>query len=259
MKKFLCAAAVAVVGICSAISFVGCKAGNAEVNFTLSEDGTYYIVSGVSGDKRALRQFDVPAEYESLPVKEIGEEAFYHCETLSDISLPDTIEKISARAFAYSGISSVGIPDSVTTIGFAAFAACESLTEVTVPSNVTVLESRAFAYCTKLERAFVKAEITVLEERVFYNSVVSYGGSSYSNTSLKEVYLPATLKKIRTDALAGNAVTDIYFAGSEAEWNQLYFFDLVEDEKNPGEFKENRVEKNAVLRDSVKIHYSAEF
>ena len=42
------------------------------------------------------------------------------------------------------------IPDSVTTIGYSAFAYCSNLTSVTIGDSVTTIGSSAFAYCTKL-------------------------------------------------------------------------------------------------------------
>ena len=54
----------------------------------------------------------------------IGESAFYQCNTLT----------------------SIVIPNSVTTIG-SAFSSCESLTSVTIPNSVTIIEDHAFAHC----------------------------------------------------------------------------------------------------------------
>lgn len=264
MKKFICAAAVVAVGIMSTISFGGCTTGAASVEYTLSEDGTYYIVSGVSGDKQGLTSYDVPAEYSAeeggvaLPVKEIGTEAFYRCSSLTSITIPDTIEVIGERAFVQCSFSKFTIPDSVTEIRFGAFGMCDSLTEITIPESVSVLESRAFAYCTGLEKAYVKANITDLPARVFYNSVASHGGSVYTKTSLTQVYLPATLQKIHSEALFGNYITDLYFAGNEEQWSLLYFYNIEEDEDTPGEYKENRLEKGAVIK-NVNVHFNVEF
>lgn len=269
MKKFICAAAFIAVGFCSVVSFGGCKAGEAYVEYTLSEDGTYYIVSGVSGDKQGLTRYEIPAEYSAeeggaaLPVKEIGDEAFYRCNELNSVTLPDTVERIGERAFAYTGITAVTIPDSVTTIAYGAFGSCDRLTEVTIPEGVTRMEPLAFAYCTSLERAVVKANITVLEGKVFYNSVVAYGGSVYTNTSLKEVRLPATLEKIEVmqdgkylvSALDGNMIEDIYFDGSEEQWDKVYFYQKVLKEGSEDEYEEKKLEKDKFLPKSTKVHF----
>lgn len=263
MKKFICAAAIAAVGICSTVSFGGCKTGKACVEYKLSEGGDYYIVSGVSGDKLGLTSYEVPASYsaeeggELLPVKEIGEMAFFKCTSLKNVTIPDSVTVISKNAFSYCGLLELTIPSSVTEIGYGAFGACDALTEVIIPESVTTLSSRAFAYCTGLKKVYVKAEITDLTERVFYNSVVTQSGSIYTHTSLEKVYLPATLQKIHKEALAGNMFTDIYFAGTEEQWNSVYFYETVKKEGVENEYEEKRID--SILSSGVKMHYDAEF
>ncbi|MCM1545683.1 MAG: leucine-rich repeat domain-containing protein [Clostridiales bacterium] len=265
MKKFICAAAIAAVGICSTVSFGGCKTGKAYVEYKLSEGGDYYIVSGVSGDKLGLTSYEVPASYsaeeggELLPVKEIGEGAFMQCYNLESLTLPDTVEKLGERAFVFCNFKSFTIPESVNFIGNRAFGACKSLTEITIPESVTTLETMAFYSCSSLEKAVVKADITVLEDMVFCNPVYNQGGNTYTDTALTKVYLSASITKIRDTALAGNFISDIYFAGSEAQWDDVYFFNMVDDENNSGSKKENRLEKSTVMSGGVKMHYDAEF
>ena len=121
------------------------------------------------------------------------------------------------------------------------------------------LDSLAFAYCSNLEVAVVRAEIEVLNEKVFVNSVVNAAGTVYTDTSLKEVYLPSTLTKIHSTALSGNRISDIYFTGSEEQWNELYFFEMQKSEDDGDEYEEVRLEKSDVLSDSVTVHFNAEY
>ncbi|MDE7086932.1 MAG: leucine-rich repeat domain-containing protein, partial [Clostridia bacterium] len=250
MKKLFCAAGAAC--LLAACVFSGCNLGDATVSFTLSEDGTHYSVS-VDGNVGALTEFEIPAEYspeeggQALPVTEIADFAFLRCNNLSSVTIPNSVTHIGQSAFAFSGLESVEIPSSVTHIGYGAFGSCIRLTEVTVPASVTELSPLAFAYCTKLEKVYVKANITVLENKVFYNSYVSEGGEIYTNTSLKKVYLPATLEKIHMDALGGNAITDIYFAGTKEQWNSVYFYTTQLKEGKKDEYEEVKVEKNQVI------------
>lgn len=265
MKKFVCAAAVAAVGLMSLISFGGCKAGEAYVEYTLSENGEYYIVSGVSGDRLGLTSYEVPATYSeseggaALPVKEIAEGAFYECYYLTEITIPDTIQKIGALAFAKCGFSQFIIPEGVIEIGGGAFGMCNSLTEITVPASVNKLGNMAFYCCPSLETAYIKGSITVLEERVFFNTVVSQGGNIFSETALKEIYLPASLEKIHVTALSGNAITDIYFEGSETQWDNVYFFEMVKKQDSEDEYEEKRTEKSSAINKNVEIHFDVEF
>ncbi len=259
MKKFICIAAVAAAAFCSAVSFSGCATGEAYVDYTLSEDGTYYIVSGVSGDKQGLTDYKIPETYceeeggEPLPVKKIGEGAFMNCSALNSIEIPESVTVIERNAFSFCGLMEVTIPESVTSIGYGAFGACSYLTEITIPESVTTIEPLAFAYCTSLKKAVVKANITVLDGKVFYNSVAVQAGNVYTNTSLTEVYLPATLEKIHSTALYGNFLTDIYVAGGDEKWESIYFYDTVLKEGTEDEYEEKKLEKSEVLSSGVKI------
>lgn len=258
MKKFLClAATVAVAATCCLIG--GCG-GEAAVEYELSEDGTHYIVSAVTGNKRALKSYEIPSVYagdeggELLPVTEIGESAFYQCSSLSKIVIPDTVTSIGNLAFALSGLLEITIPDSVESIGYSAFGMCTGLKKVVIPESVTSLGDRAFAHCSRLERAEVYARITDLQARTFYNSVVQSAGNVYSETALTEIVLSASITKISESALYGNAITDIYFMGTEEQWEELYFYKFEENDK--GEAVEVRVEKSEYLPSSTTIHYN---
>lgn len=63
-------------------------------------------------------------------------------------SIADAI--LFAGAFYLSGIESIVLPDTMTTIGDNAFASCSSLTSITIPKSVTTIGSSVFKYCTSL-------------------------------------------------------------------------------------------------------------
>ena len=63
-------------------------------------------------------------------------------------------------------LTSVTIPDSVTSIGRWAFEGCSGLTSVTIPGSVTSIGDSAFAYCSEL-RTVVLPEGVKLGEQVF--------------------------------------------------------------------------------------------
>ena len=81
----------------------------------------------------------------------------------------------------------------------------------------------------------------------------------YTNTSLTKVYLPATLKKIYSNALDGNMLEDIYFAGSEQQWDELYFYERGMKEGTQDEYEERRLKKEDVIGNKVNVHFNAEY
>ena len=78
----------------------------------------------------------------------IGDGAFYDCYSLSSITIPNGVTSIGNNAFydCYS-LSSITIPNGVTSIGFSAFAYCSSLSSITIPDGVTSIGSNAFQHC----------------------------------------------------------------------------------------------------------------
>ena len=72
------------------------------------------------------------------------------CKT-SIIPSDGRVTLIGDYAFSGSGLTSITIPDSVTSIGYGAFSGCSSLTSVTIPDSVTSIGEWAFAYCGGLK------------------------------------------------------------------------------------------------------------
>ena len=78
----------------------------------------------------------------------VVEAAFLNCTGLTSVTIPNSVTTIGGGAFCNcTGLTSVTIPNSVTSIGGSAFGGCSSLTSVTIPNSVTTIGEGAFCAC----------------------------------------------------------------------------------------------------------------
>ena len=72
------------------------------------------------------------------------------CDNLTSITIPNSVTSIGDSAFWFCrDLTSITIPDSVTSIGSSAFEYCTSLTNITIPDSVTSIGKSAFNSCAK--------------------------------------------------------------------------------------------------------------
>ena len=86
-----------------------------------------------------------------IGLENIGDFAFYSCSGLTSITIPNSVTSIDNDAFAgCSGLTSVTIPNSITSIGYSAFYECDGLTSVTIGNSVNSIGVGAFGSCFAL-------------------------------------------------------------------------------------------------------------
>jgi hypothetical protein len=108
--------------------------------------------------------------------------------TLSSIKLPNSITSIGFGAFqGCKNLTSVIIPNSVTFIGTAAFNNCTKLTNVIIPESVTLIGDGAFENCEALTSVVIPNSVTKIGNRAFY--VNPYLGYSKRGSSLVSVVI----------------------------------------------------------------------
>ena len=107
-------------------------------------DGTIIIV-GYTGPGGVVV---IPTTIEAMPVVGIEMAAFGSCTSLTSVTIPDSVTSIGYEAFGgCTNLTSVTFGNSVTSIGLDAFSNCTSLTNVTIPNSVTSIGSDAFYNC----------------------------------------------------------------------------------------------------------------
>ena len=84
--------------------------------------------------------------------------AFRDCSGLTSVTIGNSVTSIGRSAFdGCSGLTSVTIPDSVTSIDWSAFDGCSGLTSITIPDSVTTIRLGAFYGCSGLKSITLKS------------------------------------------------------------------------------------------------------
>ena len=126
--------------------------GTGPMLYTLSHDSKYKIQTIVIGEG----------------VTSIGARAFYHCDSLTSVSIPKSVTRIGNDAFAFcNSLTDVIIPDSVTIIGDGAFNGCSSLTSMTIPKGVTGIGASAFNGCIRLTSVTIPNSVSIIGRSAF--------------------------------------------------------------------------------------------
>ena len=155
-----------------------------------------------------------------------------HMDSIQHVIIEDGVTSIGNFAFAFkfdapSGLTSISIPNSVTSIGESAFYSCRNLTSVTIPDRVTAIGLWAFFECTALTNVVIPEGVTRIETGAFAycenmtsvtipNTVKIIESSAFEEChSLKSVTFPASVTKICDWAFGlCDGITELIFCGN---------------------------------------------
>ena len=100
----------------------------------------------------------------------IGDNAFSGCSSLTSIEIPNNVTSIGYDAFYNcSSLTSIEIPNSVTNIGDFAFSDCSSLTSIEIPNSVTSIGDYTFSSCSSLTSIEIPNSVTSIGRDAFEN------------------------------------------------------------------------------------------
>ena len=165
-------------------------------------------------------------------VSDIGQYAFYGCNGLTSITIPNTISHISIFAFyECSGLTSVTIPNSVTNIGNFAFNNCYGLKNITISNSLSTISSGTFRNCNSLTAISIPNSVTTIVDYAFSgcsgltsvtlgNSITSIGANAFSGCNkIKNLYIDSDIcasmspfsdsKESVESLVLGNSVTTL--------------------------------------------------
>ncbi|MCM1027601.1 MAG: leucine-rich repeat domain-containing protein [Roseburia sp.] len=176
-------------------------------------------------------------------VTDIGYGAFYHCDGLTDVELPESVMRVEPEAFTYTawleefrnsgeeflisgGVlvayagsgEDLAVPGGVRVIAAKAFAGHEELRTVRIPDSVLVIGEAAFEDCTGLQRVNLGDGVEKIGDRAFSGC-----------TSLEAVRIPVSVKELGLKALGsaeavyrGNAPTPTFETSATRLANESY-------------------------------------
>ena len=131
----------------------------------------------------------------------LGYAAFSDCSGLTSLTIPSSVTSIGEYAFyGCSGLTSLTIPSSVTSIGESAFYGCSGLTSLTIPSNVTSIGESAFYGCSGLTSFTIPSSVTSIGYCAFLGC-----------SGLTSFTIPSSVTSIGWGAFCGcSGLTSIY-------------------------------------------------
>ena len=233
-----------------AASVVSSGSCGSNVTWVLDSDGTL-TVSG-TGEMTNVGWRNYRSEIETLVVEEgvtsLAEDAFYSCENLTEVTLPDSLTSIGDYAFyACDSLRQIRVPAGVEKIELYSIHNCANLERIdvdpnnpyfssddrgvmfnkdktllvqapsgmtgnyTVPASVITIGERGICHCKKLESLILPSGVTEIID----------SGMRYCE-SLTSITLPHSIVSIGSYAFEDCfSLDDVYYYGSESDWQQI--------------------------------------
>lgn len=180
-------------------------------------------INSYSYDAACPKDLDISSQINGVIVTAIGDNAF-NWYGLTSVTIPDTVTSIGNYAiYGNNTFTTVVIPDGVTSIGDWAFASNVNLTAVNIPEGVVTIGDSAFRD-TALTSVTIPDSVTSIGTDAFsyssLNSVVIGSGLSsisdyaFYDNKLSSVSIPSSITSIGNFAFAVNPLTTVRLEGT---------------------------------------------
>ena len=218
-----------------AVAAAPIKFTDGNLRYTVNADGKSVTVSGTSGKPTQLTiESSISDKDKNYTVTKIATWAFNECNTLTEVTLPNTVDEIGYQAFfKCSNLTNVTIPEGVTKIGQAAFYGCSQLTSITIPSTITNMDT-AFSGNTALSHVTLTNGISKISSNAFERctglteveipaSVDQICPFAFNGcTNLKRVLLEKNIKTINVNAFKDcTSLSDVKYNGYKTDWDRV--------------------------------------
>lgn len=211
------------------------KITQGNLKYIVNADGESVTVSGTSGSPTQLNiESSISYKDKNYTVTKIATWAFNECNTLTEVTLPNTVDEIGYQAFfKCSNLTNVTIPEGVKKIGQAAFYGCSQLTSITIPSTITNMDT-AFSGNTALSHVTLTNGISKISSNAFERctglteveipaSVDQICPFAFNGcTNLKRVLLEKNIKTINVNAFKDcTNLSDVKYNGYKTDWDKV--------------------------------------
>ena len=177
-------------------------------DFAFTPDNTAVIVTHYEGNAAVVT---IPSRYKSKPVTTIGHAAFFNS-AVTSVTIPDSVTSIDDNAFAYcSSLTNISIPNSVTAIGSFAFEGCTKLESITLPSSLLTISEFLFYDCSQLTTIHIPDSVSSIRTYAFYNC-----------GKLETIRIPVSVTSIGSYAFddCPSSMT-VTYSGSKKQWDAI--------------------------------------
>ena len=185
-----------------------------------------------SGNYQSFKHVVIPSSVElwgeDCAVNQIDKEVFKDMPALTSIEMPESVTTIGESAFeGCTGLTSIKLPEGLTCIESNTFKGCSGLTSLEIPKSLTTIGLDAFSSCRGLTSIEVPEGVTSIEPGAFHScsglksitlplTLTYIGKSTFTGCeSLTSINLPEGIDTIRLSSFWGcSALTEVHFPAS---------------------------------------------